>query len=653
MADFYTLLTNAGIAYETACKAAGAPIKLAKISVGDGNGAIYNPDATATALKREVWRGDLNALFQDPSNPSWLMAEVTIPPEVGGWYVREAGLWTDTGILYAVVKYPESFKPVMATSGSGKEFYIRSVFETSNAALVTLLIDDTIVKATRSWVSSYVAEELAKLDAKQSVRVATTANIVLSGPQSIDGVAVVAGDRVLVKNQTAAKDNGIYVAAVGAWIRSSDANSSAKVTPNMMISVEVGTAQADTIWQLITDGVIVLGTTSLVFRDVSAGFARLLSPGFTGNPTAPTPSRFDSSNSLSTSEFVRLQGKQYSGFTAFNGNGEIPASSVGQLFTLFGSAANNLKLPPALGIPAGSTVTIYCYNTGSVDVTRAGTDLIYGSFIPGALTSALAVNMIYGDVLELTVIGNSAGAGSWYITGGNMLVSNAVPQFDSGNRPASTKFLKRRGVEWSSFTAVNTSAVLDNSHIGGVVSSGSSTAINITLPTTAQVGIAARIEIISGGVGAVTLLASSGDQLTNMSGSSISIVLGQGDSAILARLAGEWRLVGGSMALKGSALFAASMALPGYSKLPSGFVEQWGQGTTSTSGDVEIVFPIAWSIMPLSIHVTPVIGQDVARPTILMTTYKPATGLSRFAVGGFLNGARIGETFFWRAIGKI
>ena len=162
MADYYTLLTNAGIAYETACKAAGIPIKLAQISVGDGNGAVYNPDASAKALKREVWRGPLNTLFQDEKNANWLMAEVTIPSDVGGWYVREAGLWTDTGILYAIVKYPESYKPVLATSGSGKEFYIRSIFETSNAAIVTLLIDDTVVKATRAWVMDYLAQQLAK-----------------------------------------------------------------------------------------------------------------------------------------------------------------------------------------------------------------------------------------------------------------------------------------------------------------------------------------------------------------------------------------------------------------------------------------------------------------------------------------------------------
>jgi phage-related tail fiber protein len=294
MADFYTLLTNAGIAYENACKAAGVPIKLTQMSVGDGNGAVYNPAATATALKREVWRGPLNALFQDSNNPSWLLAEVTIPPEVGGWYVREAGLWTDTGILYAIVKYPESFKPELASSGSGKEFYVRSIFETSNASSVTLLIDDTVVKATRAWVMGYLADELAKLDGKQSVRVATTANIVLSGPQQIDGVAVVSGQRVLVVAQTAGKDNGIYVAANGAWVRSADSDTSAKVTPGLTVTVEEGTANGDSLWHLVTNGPVALGTTALAFEmlagrtGIQAGTYKSLTVDKYGRATAGT-----------------------------------------------------------------------------------------------------------------------------------------------------------------------------------------------------------------------------------------------------------------------------------------------------------------------------------------------------------------------------
>lgn len=292
MADYYTLLTNAGIAYETACKAAGVPIKLTQISVGDGGGSVYNPAATATALKREVWRGPLNALFQDEKNPSWLLAEVTIPPDVGGWYVREAGLWTDTGILYAIVKYPESFKPVLATSGSGKEFYIRSIFETSNASLVTLLIDDTVVKATRAWVMSYLAEELGKLDGKQSVRVAATGNVVLNGAQQIDGVAVIAGDRVLLPNQTLAKDNGLWIVANGDWVRANDANVSAKVTPGLTVMVEEGTLNGDSLWHLTTNAPITLGTTALTFKmlagrtGIAAGTYKSLSVDEYGRATA-------------------------------------------------------------------------------------------------------------------------------------------------------------------------------------------------------------------------------------------------------------------------------------------------------------------------------------------------------------------------------
>lgn len=268
------------------------PIKLTQISVGDGGGAVYNPAATATALKREVWRGPLNALFQDEKNPSWLLAEVTIPPDVGGWYVREAGLWTDTGILYAIVKYPESFKPVLATSGSGKEFYIRSIFETSNASLVTLLIDDTVVKATRAWVMSYLAEELGKLDGKQSVRVAATASVVLNGAQQIDGVAVIAGDRVLLPNQTLAKDNGLWIVANGDWVRANDANVSAKVTPGLTVMVEEGTLNGDSLWHLTTNAPITLGTTALTFKmlagrtGIAAGTYKSLSVDEYGRATA-------------------------------------------------------------------------------------------------------------------------------------------------------------------------------------------------------------------------------------------------------------------------------------------------------------------------------------------------------------------------------
>lgn len=118
---------------------------------------------------------------------------------------------------------------------------------------------------------SYVDAVAQGLDPKASVRVATTANITLSGTQTIDGVAVVAGDRVLVKNQTTGSQNGIYVVAAGAWARATDADSNVKVTPGMYTFVEDGTVGSASGWNLITKAPITVGTTALVFTQFNGG----------------------------------------------------------------------------------------------------------------------------------------------------------------------------------------------------------------------------------------------------------------------------------------------------------------------------------------------------------------------------------------------
>lgn len=123
--------------------------------------------------------------------------------------------------------------------------------------------------ATRNYVDTRVDSLSQGLDVKASVRVATTTNITLSGTQTIDGIALSAGDRVLVKNQSTASANGIYVVAVGAWSRSTDADSNAKVTSGLFTFVEEGTTNANSGWILITDGAITLGTTALSFEQFS------------------------------------------------------------------------------------------------------------------------------------------------------------------------------------------------------------------------------------------------------------------------------------------------------------------------------------------------------------------------------------------------
>lgn len=129
----------------------------------------------------------------------------------------------------------------------------------------------TPTAATDAATKGYVDAAVNGTDWKQSVRAATTANITLSGTQTIDGVALVAGDRVLVKDQTTPAQNGIYVVATGAWARATDADENAEVTAGLSVMVTEGTSNADSQWRLTTNDAIVVGTTALTFAQIGAG----------------------------------------------------------------------------------------------------------------------------------------------------------------------------------------------------------------------------------------------------------------------------------------------------------------------------------------------------------------------------------------------
>ena len=119
-------------------------------------------------------------------------------------------------------------------------------------------------------------------NAKDGVKSATTVNITLSGAQTIDDISVIAGDRVFVKNQTTASENGIYIVATGAWTRSTDANTSAKVISGLRVTVLEGIANGNTGWHLTTAGTIILDSTGLTFEQFANVLAAADFPTFSG-----------------------------------------------------------------------------------------------------------------------------------------------------------------------------------------------------------------------------------------------------------------------------------------------------------------------------------------------------------------------------------
>ncbi|MDM1132573.1 tail fiber protein [Escherichia coli] len=154
---FYTLLTDIGAAKLASAAALGVPLKITHMAVGDGGGVLPTPDAKQTGLVNEKRRAALNMLYIDPQNSSQIIAEQVIPENEGGWWIREVGLFDESGALIAVGNCPESYKPQLA-EGSGRTQTVRMVLITSSTDNITLKIDPAVVLATRKYVDDKISE---------------------------------------------------------------------------------------------------------------------------------------------------------------------------------------------------------------------------------------------------------------------------------------------------------------------------------------------------------------------------------------------------------------------------------------------------------------------------------------------------------------
>ena len=155
---FRTVITTAGAAKLAAATAPGGrKVNITTMAVGDGGGKLPVPDAGQTGLIHEVWRHALNKISQDKRNSNYIIAELVIPPEVGGFWMRELGLYDDAGTLIAVANMAESYKPALA-EGSGRSQTCRMVIIVSSVASVALTIDTTTVMATQDYVDDKIAE---------------------------------------------------------------------------------------------------------------------------------------------------------------------------------------------------------------------------------------------------------------------------------------------------------------------------------------------------------------------------------------------------------------------------------------------------------------------------------------------------------------
>ncbi len=155
---YRTVVTTAGAAkFAAALTPGGKKVNITAMAVGDGGGKLPEPAASQTKLINEVWRGKLNRISQDNKHKNYIMAELIIPPETGGFWLREMGLYDDTGTLVAVSNMAESYKPKLE-EGSGRAQTLRMVIILSDLASVELSIDATTVLASQDYVDSKLLE---------------------------------------------------------------------------------------------------------------------------------------------------------------------------------------------------------------------------------------------------------------------------------------------------------------------------------------------------------------------------------------------------------------------------------------------------------------------------------------------------------------
>ncbi|EHS8098411.1 tail fiber protein, partial [Escherichia coli] len=213
---FKTVITDTG-AKKLAQAAApdGKPVRLTHMAVGDGGGTLPTPDSKQTRLVHEVWRHTVNRVFLDATHQNRIIAELVIPPETGGFWIREIGVFDEHGDLIAVGNTAESYKPTVA-EGSGRAQTFRTILTVSSTATVALTVDNTMVMATMDYVDDKLKEHEqsrrhpdASLTAKGFVQLSSDTNSVsetqAATPKAVKAAYDLANGKYTAQDATTAR----------------------------------------------------------------------------------------------------------------------------------------------------------------------------------------------------------------------------------------------------------------------------------------------------------------------------------------------------------------------------------------------------------------------------------------------------------------
>jgi phage-related tail fiber protein len=168
--NYYSIITNNGLINHANASSSEINLDLTQMAVGDSNGVYYDPDGTETTLQNELYRVDLTHAVIDENNPNQLIVEAVLGEVIGPFYIREVGIFDSNGNLFAIGKFPETFKPNLP-SGSGKRLYIRMILGFASSPNVNLIINNDIALDPNfsTDVNNEIANINQRIDAINSV----------------------------------------------------------------------------------------------------------------------------------------------------------------------------------------------------------------------------------------------------------------------------------------------------------------------------------------------------------------------------------------------------------------------------------------------------------------------------------------------------
>ncbi|HDY8535356.1 phage tail-collar fiber domain-containing protein [Salmonella enterica] len=312
---FYTLLTDIGAAKLASAAALGVPLKITHMAVGDGGGTLPTPDAKQTALVNEKRRAALNMLYIDPQNSSQIIAEQVIPENEGGWWIREVGLFDESGALIAVGNCPESYKPQLA-EGSGRTQTVRMVLITSSTGNIILKIDPAVVLATRKYVDDKALELKVYVDdliAKHLAALDPHSQYAPKESPTFTGTP---------KAPTPAAGNNTTQLATTAFVQAA-----------LTALINGAPATLDTLKE-IAAAINNDPKFSTTINNALALKAPLSSPALTGTPTAPTAAQSVNNTQIATTAFVK------SAIAAMVGSAPAALDTLNELAAALGNDPN-------------------------------------------------------------------------------------------------------------------------------------------------------------------------------------------------------------------------------------------------------------------------------------------------------------------------